>query len=80
VENRIDGNLTFLRDSLDLVIHSTDRPLETLGILDLPYETFHTTMQPEGFVAPAYATRKGNGQVFVIVSIREESPGVFLFF
>jgi hypothetical protein len=39
-----------------------------LGLLDLPYETFHQTMQPEGFVAPAYATRKGNGEVFVLVS------------
>jgi hypothetical protein len=49
-----------------------------LGLLDLPYETFHQTMQPEGFVAPAYATRKGNGEVFVFVSRCALRPFPFL--
>lgn len=52
----------------DLITHSADKELELYGLLDLPFETFHKELQPEGFVAPAYSSKKGDGKVFVFVS------------
>lgn len=63
-------SLFFIR--IDFIIHSAHKDLETFGLLNLETEKFYTTMQPESFVAPAYKTKKGNNEVFVIVSLASQ--------